>query len=264
MLDQPLADDRRQGPVHQGARGGDGRRPRRPRRAFAEGRADGHARTASRWRPSPRARIRATRSCPTATPTSRNCRPGARRRHVEPAPRGAVARALSRAQDRAAARQRQHAPAQARRRPIRRDHPRRGRIEAPRTRRSASRALLDPDDSLPAPGQGALALECRADRDDVVAALAPLADRGTTLATTRGARLLARAGRQLPHAARRLRRMGGGRAVAARPAREPRRPRRPARRARGRRSATNDGGNGARPGAGRRFPRARRGALRRR
>ncbi|MGE5088854.1 MAG: hydroxymethylbilane synthase [Candidatus Levyibacteriota bacterium] len=45
------------------------------------------------------------------------------------------------------------------------------------------RALLDPDESLPAPGQGALAIECRADRPDVVAALRPLADPATTLAT---------------------------------------------------------------------------------
>ena len=45
-------------------------------------------------------------------------------------------------------------------------------------------SLLDPDESLPAVGQGALALECRADRPDVVAALAPLADRDTTLAIT--------------------------------------------------------------------------------
>jgi hydroxymethylbilane synthase len=45
-------------------------------------------------------------------------------------------------------------------------------------------ALLEPDDSLPAPGQGALALECRGDRANIVAALAPLADFGTTLATT--------------------------------------------------------------------------------
>ncbi|MEO8346757.1 MAG: hydroxymethylbilane synthase [Betaproteobacteria bacterium] len=45
-------------------------------------------------------------------------------------------------------------------------------------------ALLDPDECLPAPGQGALALECRGDRANVVAALAPLADLGTTLATT--------------------------------------------------------------------------------
>ena len=45
------------------------------------------------------------------------------------------------------------------------------------------RALLDPDESLPAPGQGALAIECRADRTDLLAVLAPLADRATTLAT---------------------------------------------------------------------------------
>jgi hydroxymethylbilane synthase len=45
-------------------------------------------------------------------------------------------------------------------------------------------SVLDPEESLPAVGQGALALECRADRPDVIAALAPFADRDTTLATT--------------------------------------------------------------------------------
>ncbi len=45
-------------------------------------------------------------------------------------------------------------------------------------------SLLDPEESLPAAGQGALAIECRADRADVIAALSPLADRETTLATT--------------------------------------------------------------------------------
>jgi hydroxymethylbilane synthase len=45
-------------------------------------------------------------------------------------------------------------------------------------------SLLDPDESLPAVGQGALALECRADSAEVIAALAPLADRDTTLAIT--------------------------------------------------------------------------------
>jgi hydroxymethylbilane synthase len=45
-------------------------------------------------------------------------------------------------------------------------------------------SLLDPEESLPAAGQGALALECRADRADVIAALAPLADRDATRATT--------------------------------------------------------------------------------
>ena len=45
-------------------------------------------------------------------------------------------------------------------------------------------SFLDPEESLPAVGQGALALECRADRADVLAALTPLGDRDTTLATT--------------------------------------------------------------------------------
>jgi len=45
-------------------------------------------------------------------------------------------------------------------------------------------AFLEPEDSLPAPGQGALALECRSDRPNILATLAPFADFGTTLATT--------------------------------------------------------------------------------
>jgi hydroxymethylbilane synthase len=44
--------------------------------------------------------------------------------------------------------------------------------------------MIDPTDSLPAPGQGALGLECRSDRPDIVATLAPLEDSATTLATT--------------------------------------------------------------------------------
>jgi len=44
-------------------------------------------------------------------------------------------------------------------------------------------SLLDPEESLPAAGQGALAIECRADRADLVAALAPLADAETAIAT---------------------------------------------------------------------------------
>ena len=44
--------------------------------------------------------------------------------------------------------------------------------------------LIDPADSLPATGQGALAIECRADRPDLLGAFEPLADRATTLATT--------------------------------------------------------------------------------
>ncbi|HVE50940.1 MAG TPA: hydroxymethylbilane synthase [Casimicrobiaceae bacterium] len=46
------------------------------------------------------------------------------------------------------------------------------------------RDLIDPTDSIPAPGQGALALECRADRADIIAALAPLNDTATAIAVT--------------------------------------------------------------------------------
>jgi hydroxymethylbilane synthase len=62
-------------------------------------------------------------------------------------------------------------------------------------------AYLDPEESLPATGQGALAIECRADRRDLIAALAPLGDRETTIATT-AERAFARKLPQLPHAAR--------------------------------------------------------------
>jgi hydroxymethylbilane synthase len=45
-------------------------------------------------------------------------------------------------------------------------------------------SLLESDQSLPAPGQGALAIECRSERGDIAALLSPLVDRATTLATT--------------------------------------------------------------------------------
>ena len=40
-------------------------------------------------------------------------------------------------------------------------------------------ALLAPEECLPAPGQGALGIECRAERADLAALLAPLADEST-------------------------------------------------------------------------------------
>ena len=45
---------------------------------------------------------------------------------------------------------------------------------------SRIRAALDPEDSLPAPGQGALGIECLARSQDVAALLAPLADEGVS------------------------------------------------------------------------------------
>jgi len=54
------------------------------------------------------------------------------------------------------------------------------------------RARLDPADSLPAAGQGALAIECRADRTDLARLLAPLND-AATAACVRAERAVSRA-----------------------------------------------------------------------
>jgi len=54
------------------------------------------------------------------------------------------------------------------------------------------RALLEPDDSLPAAGQGALGIEIRADRADVAAWLAPLHD-PQTAAAVEAERMVSRA-----------------------------------------------------------------------
>ena len=92
-------------------------------------------------------------------------------------------------------------------------------------------SYLDPEESLPAAGQGALAIECRADRADVIAALAPLVDRDTTLATT-AERAFSRAlsgSCHTPLAAYAV--FVARRALVARTAREPRRRRSHARRA---------------------------------
>jgi hydroxymethylbilane synthase len=53
-------------------------------------------------------------------------------------------------------------------------------------------AHLEVDEMLPAPGQGALGIECLAARDDIAALLAPLAD-GATTACVRAERAVSRA-----------------------------------------------------------------------
>ncbi|MCL2873076.1 MAG: hydroxymethylbilane synthase [Betaproteobacteria bacterium] len=73
-------------------------------------------------------------------------------------------------------------------------------------------AFLDVEDSLPAVGQGALGLECRADRSDVIAALAPLIDSDTLLAVS-AERAFSRAlggSCQTPLAAHAVRESNGG------------------------------------------------------
>lgn len=59
-------------------------------------------------------------------------------------------------------------------------------------RLDAATEVLSPHLMLPAPGQGALAVECRADRADVVAALVPFDDPETRVAVTAERALLAR------------------------------------------------------------------------
>ena len=54
------------------------------------------------------------------------------------------------------------------------------------------RARLEPEDSLPAPGQGALGIECLVAREDVAALLAPLAN-GDATACVRAERAVSRA-----------------------------------------------------------------------
>jgi len=54
------------------------------------------------------------------------------------------------------------------------------------------RAVLAPEESLPAAGQGALAIECRADRPDLAAALAPL-HHAASAACVRAERAVSRA-----------------------------------------------------------------------
>ena len=136
-------------------------------------------------RRSPRARIRATRSYRIAT----------RRSAALPARRASSARRACAAkrscasatrcsQIEAAARQRQHAPAQARRGAVRRDHPRRGGTEAARATAIASARCSTRTKACPRPGRARSRSNAAPIAPTSIAALAPLADRATTLATT--------------------------------------------------------------------------------
>src|SRR5690606_30586226 len=122
--------DRRQGALRQGARGRAARAARGPGGALAQGRADGG-----------RGAVRAGRGHGTRGPArrirlgrlrvARSDAGGRARGHVEPAPSGADPAAVPVARSAAAARQRQHAPGAARRRPLRRDRAGSGRAQAP-------------------------------------------------------------------------------------------------------------------------------------
>ena len=92
-------------------------------------------------------------------------------------------RAAARPAHRAAARQPRHAPAQARRRPVRRHRAGGRRPQAARPG-GRIRSAFEPEDMLPAAGQGALGIEVRADAADLIdAAGAAGAPAQTGLAT---------------------------------------------------------------------------------
>ena len=139
---------------------------------------------------------------------------GRARRHEQHPPGGPAAGRSRGPRGRGARRQRRHAPAQARRGEPRRDRARPGRPAA-LGREEEIGAVLDPARFVPAPGQGALALEARAGDERVREAVATILDADTSacLRAERAAREGAR--RELPHPARRLRGARGLRLPAA-------------------------------------------------
>ena len=107
---------------------------------------------------------------------------GRRGRHLQPAPRGAAARAAPGPEDRAAARQPRHAPAQARRRQLRRHRAGRRRPEAPGPRPAHPRRCSSPNRCCPPPGRARWASRCGRIAADLLEMLAPLAHQSTWLA----------------------------------------------------------------------------------
>ena len=194
---------RRQGPVHQGDRGGAARRPHRPRRAFVEGHADACCPTGWNSPPSCRARTRATPLSRKAARRSPTCRSGA-----EVGSSSLRRQALIRAhaagpRRRAVSRQRADAAAQAGRRRGRRHLLAYAGLKRLGLEHVAT-DLMPLDEFPPAPGQGAIGIETRIGDRDVEAMLAR---RSMIVPTAAGAGLRARlSGRArwlLPHADRR-------------------------------------------------------------
>jgi hydroxymethylbilane synthase len=116
--------------------------------------------------------------CPTHYASAGSAAPGRGGGHIQPAPGGAAAGHAAGPEDRTAARQPGHAPAQAGRGPVRRHRAGGGGPEAAGPGASASRHIFEPTEMLPAAGQGALGIEVRSRPCmTCVTALAPLAHR---------------------------------------------------------------------------------------
>ena len=181
----PLAGgDRRQGPVPQGTGTGDAARRGRLRGAFAQGRADG-AGAGLRAAGDPAARRPCRRLRQQPLRRHRRAAAGRARRYLVVAAAGAVARAAAGPATARPARQRQHAPGQARCRRLRRDRAGLRGTAAARVRRTASASRLDAPDWLPAPAQGAIAVECRDDDAATQALFAALDDAPTRAPASR-------------------------------------------------------------------------------
>ena len=156
--------------------------------------------------PSPpfrRARIRATRSWLATDWSSANCPPVRRSARPHRAARRSSGRSGLGLDIRSAARQpRQRAPRQGRVRRTRRRRPGPRRPGADRTSGPDHR-VLEPVQMLPAPAQGALAVECRPRTTALIAILSELDDPSTRAAVHRGARTARRARGRLHRAGRR-------------------------------------------------------------
>ena len=190
------------GRVHQGGAAGRARRPRRHRGALGQGSAVGDAAPGSCSRRFPSAATRATRSSASRSTSSR---PVARIGTGSVRRRAQLAAPPPGPRVRPAARQHRDAPAQARRRGIRRGRRRVRRARAARARGRGRPRCSIPRVMLPQVAQGALGVECRADDAETRARLAAIDDADAHRAVDRGARVPRRARRRVQPAVRRAR-----------------------------------------------------------
>ena len=203
--DRPPAErGRRQGPVLQGDRGGAAGRRNRPRRPFLQGPGDGAARRARCSPPSSSARISATPSSRCTAPSLDDLPQGAKLGTSSIRRAAQMLRAPARSRDRALPRQCRHAAGQARATasPTRRCSPSPASTGWGEADRITS--YLDPRRFPPAPAQGAIGIEIRADDARTAGIVAPLDHAADRDRRHRRAGAARDARRLLPHPDRRV------------------------------------------------------------